>query len=196
MGVWLCQKSRFHVQYHAFLQAFPLRRKLSKLWVTITYWNKIKKTKTPQRNIKMIVEGVMTELEQESYSKTSELLLWGFQEHKHVPVLIYVCTISCFPLLSLTLSFHFSSLFPISAFLPFSLLSLLSLGFHIQALMICGLPALHFIACSVRSRMEQMLCFSHQQIVELKCYNAAVFLSVTPFLGPAQCPFYYTEMLK
>ena len=27
VGVWLCQKSRFHVQHHAFLQAFPPRRK-------------------------------------------------------------------------------------------------------------------------------------------------------------------------
>lgn len=54
VGVWLCQKSRFHVQYHAFLQALPPRRKN---WISprvrITYRNKkIKENKNSTREYK------------------------------------------------------------------------------------------------------------------------------------------------
>lgn len=120
----------------------------------------------------MIVEGVMTEVEQESHSKTFELLLLrGFQYHKHVPVLFGVSTLCCFALLSLTLSFHFSSLFPVSFFFLLSFHYALWV-FLTLPLMLCFLWAycIAFLARSVVNLLKKFewsvrilwpLSFSH-----------------------------------
>lgn len=57
VSVCPCQKSRFQVQHHAFLQAFPPeKRGGNKPWVRITYRNKII-IKIPQRNVNNNASG-------------------------------------------------------------------------------------------------------------------------------------------
>lgn len=129
----------------------------------------------------MIVEEVMTQLEQESHSKTSEaLLLLSVTQTR-------ACVVLClYTLLSLTLSFHSSALFLLLSF-DYSFLTyfcqpitfLLSL-FSVQSTTLNGVDA----------------ALPTAQSVQLQCYNSVASHFLTLFLCPLRWPFDYSEVLK